>query len=103
MREFFLCIVLSLGVVAPIKNFTNYVNHLKSIQYALTEVNQILSLEELVLSTKFKKPQHYEIAFNNVGFSYNKDKDDLVFKRHLSFTVQKIIFTAIVGASGSGK
>ncbi|HFQ4608378.1 TPA: ABC transporter transmembrane domain-containing protein, partial [Staphylococcus aureus] len=77
--EFFLCIVLSLGVVAPIKNFTNYVNHLKSIQYALTEVNQILSLEELVLSTKFKKPQHYEIAFNNVGFSYNKDKDDLVF------------------------
>ena len=52
--EFFLCIVLSLGVVAPIKNFTNYVNHLKSIQYALTEVNQILSLEELVLSTKFK-------------------------------------------------
>ena len=29
--EFFLCIVLSLGVVAPIKNFTNYVNHLKSI------------------------------------------------------------------------
>ncbi|HBC4268459.1 TPA: ABC transporter ATP-binding protein [Staphylococcus aureus] len=100
--EFFLCIVLSLGVVAPIKNFTNYVNHLKSIQYALTEVNQILSLEELVLSTKFKKPQHYEIAFNNVGFSYNKDKDDLVFK-HLSFTVPENNFTAIVGASGSGK
>ncbi len=100
--EFFLCIVLSLGVVAPIKNFTNYVNHLKSIQYALTEVNQILSLEELVLSTKFKKPQHYEIAFNNVGFSYNKDKDDLVFK-HLSFTVPENNFIAIVGASGSGK
>ncbi len=99
--EFFLCIVLSLGVVAPIKNFTNYVNHLESIQYALTEVNQILSLQSM-LSTKFKKPQHYEIAFNNVGFSYNKDKDDLVFK-HLSFTVPENNFTAIVGASGSGK
>ncbi len=36
-----------------IKNFTNYVNHLKSIQYALTEVNQILSLEELVLSQNY--------------------------------------------------
>ena len=64
-------------------------------------MNQILSLEELVLSTNLK-PQHYEIAFNNVGFSYNKDKDDLVFK-HLSFTVPENNFTAIVGASGSGK
>ena len=27
--SFFLCLVLSLGVVAPIKNFTNYVNQLK--------------------------------------------------------------------------
>ncbi len=96
MRNFSYASYYLLGVVAPIKNFTNYVNHLKSIQYALTEVNQILSLEELVLSTKFKKPQHYEIAFNNVGFSYNKDKDDLVFK-HLSFTVPENNFTAIVG------
>ncbi len=43
-----------------------------------------------------------KLLFNNVGFSYNKDKDDLVFK-HLSFTVPENNFTAIVGASGSGK
>ncbi len=100
--EFFICIVLSLGVVAPIKNFTNYVNHLKSIQYALTEVNQILILEELALSSRFMEPQSYEIAFNNVGFSYTNDKDERVFK-NLSFTVQENHFTAIVGESGSGK
>ena len=100
--EFFLCIVLSLGVVAPIKNFTNYVNHLKSIQYALTEVNQILILEELALSSRFMEPQSYEIAFNNVGFSYTNDKDERVFK-NLSFTVPENHFTAIVGESGSGK
>ncbi|WP_309245667.1 ABC transporter ATP-binding protein [Staphylococcus aureus] len=100
--EFFICIVLSLGVVAPIKNFTNYVNHLKSIQYALTEVNQILILEELALSSRFMEPQSYEIAFNNVGFSYTNDKDERVFK-NLSFTVPENHFTAIVGESGSGK
>ncbi|PNZ61429.1 multidrug ABC transporter permease [Staphylococcus aureus] len=100
--EFFICIVLSLGVVAPIKNFINYVNHLKSIQYALTEVNQILILEELALSSRFMEPQSYEIAFNNVGFSYTNDKDERVFK-NLSFTVPENHFTAIVGESGSGK
>lgn len=100
--EFFICIVLSLGVVAPIKNFTNYVNRLKSIQYALTEVNQILILEELALSSRFMEPQSYEIAFNNVGFSYTNDKDERVFK-NLSFTVPENHFTAIVGESGSGK
>ncbi|MCS5217516.1 ABC transporter ATP-binding protein [Staphylococcus aureus] len=100
--EFFICIVLSLGVVAPIKNFTNYVNHLKSIQYALTEVNQILILEELALSSRIMEPQSYEIAFNNVGFSYTNDKDERVFK-NLSFTVPENHFTAIVGESGSGK
>lgn len=99
--EFFICIVLSLGVVAPIKNFTNYVNHLKSIQYALTEVNQILILEELALSSRFMEPQSYEIAFNNVGFSYTNDKDERVFKN--LFTVPENHFTAIVGESGSGK
>ncbi|MBU5909047.1 ABC transporter ATP-binding protein, partial [Vibrio cholerae O1] len=60
--EFFICIVLSLGVVAPIKNFTNYVNHLTSIQYALTEVTQILILEELALSSPFMESQSQEIA-----------------------------------------
>lgn len=100
--EFFICIVLSLGVVAPIKNFTNYVNHLKSIQYALTEVNQILILEELALSSRFMEPQSYEIAFNNVGFSYTNDKDERIFK-NLSFTVPENHFTAIIGESGSGK
>ncbi len=70
--EFFLCIVLSLGVVAPIKNFTNYVNHLKSIQYALTEVNQILSLEELVLSTKFKSLNIMKLLLIMLDFHITK-------------------------------
>ena len=70
--EFFLCIVLSLGVVAPIKNFTNYVNHLKSIQYALTEVNQILSLEELILSTKFRSLNIMKLLLIMLDFHITK-------------------------------
>ncbi|WP_323705509.1 ABC transporter ATP-binding protein [Mammaliicoccus sciuri] len=100
--EFFICLVLSLGVVAPIKNFTNYVNQLKSIQYAITEVRQVLNLEELEVSKAFKEPKNHQIAFNDVGFSYSNDKDNLVFN-HLSFDIPEKTFTAIVGASGSGK
>ncbi|UXR87171.1 ABC transporter ATP-binding protein [Staphylococcus felis] len=100
--EFFICLVLSLGVVAPIKNFTNYVNQLKSIQYAITEVRQVLNLEELEVSKSFKEPKNHQISFNDVGFSYSNDKDNLVFN-HLSFDIPEKTFTAIVGASGSGK
>ncbi|BCU51349.1 ATP-binding cassette, subfamily B, bacterial IrtA/YbtP [Staphylococcus auricularis] len=100
--QFFLCLVLSLGVVAPIKNFTNYVNQLKSIQYAITEVRDVLDLDELAVTDQFKTPQNHDIRFNDVGFSYSGDKDDLVFD-HLSFSIPQQTFTAIVGASGSGK
>ena len=55
--SFFLCLVLSLGVVAPIKNFTNYVNQLKSIQYAISEVQTILDLEELSQPEQFQQPK----------------------------------------------
>ncbi|HDH0874743.1 TPA: ABC transporter ATP-binding protein [Staphylococcus aureus] len=100
--DFFLCLVLSLGVVAPIKNFTNYVNQLKSIQYAITEVHQVLNLEELEVSKKYKHPQNNNIEFDNVGFSYTNDRDSLVFN-NLSFEIPEKTFTAIVGESGSGK
>ena len=100
--EFFLCLVLSLGVVAPIKNFTNYVNQLKSIQSAIVEVQHVLNLEELEVSNHWNVPQSNEIVFKDVGFSYTNDCKDLVFE-HLSFVIPEQTFTAIVGASGSGK
>ncbi|MCD9067450.1 ABC transporter ATP-binding protein/permease [Staphylococcus pasteuri] len=100
--EFFICLVLSLGVVAPIKNFTSYVNQLKSIQYAITEVREILDLEELEVAKEYKEPTNHKIIFKDVGFSYSNDKDNLVFN-HLSFDIPEKTFTAIVGASGSGK
>jgi len=61
--ELFLCLVLSLGVVAPIKNFTNYVNQLKSIQSAIVEVQHVLNLEELEVSNHWNVYQSNEIVF----------------------------------------
>ncbi|WP_346842646.1 ABC transporter ATP-binding protein [Staphylococcus lugdunensis] len=100
--SFFLCLVLSLGVVAPIKNFTNYVNQLKSIQYAISEVQTILDLEELSQPEQFQQPKNTNITFNDVGFSYTGESEDLVFD-HLNFTIPSQTFTAIVGPSGTGK
>ncbi|MGZ2417056.1 ATP-binding cassette, subfamily B, bacterial IrtA/YbtP [Staphylococcus caledonicus] len=100
--EFFICLALSLGVIAPIKNFTNYVNQIKSIQYAITEVHQVLNLEEMEISKQVKAPQNTEITFKDVGFSYFNDRNNLIFN-HLTFDIPEKTFTAIVGASGSGK
>ena len=99
---FFMCLVLSLGVVAPIKHFTNYVNQLKAIQYAIHAVDEVLNLDELEAVPQYEHPEGTEIAFKNVGFSYQNDPNDLVFD-HVSFTIPEKSFTAFVGMSGSGK
>ena len=94
--EFFLCIVLSLGVVAPIKNFTNYVNHLKSIQYALTEVNQILSLEELVLSTKFRSLNIMKLLLIMLDFHITK------IRTIWSLSIYHLQYQKIISQQSSG-
>jgi ATP-binding cassette subfamily B protein len=45
------------------------------------------------------KPKHFDIAFENVSFSYG-EKETL---KNISFTVPEKSMTALVGASGSGK
>ncbi len=100
--QFFLCLVLSLGVVAPIRNFTNYINQIKSIQYAILDVTTILEIDELPESKQPSLPQIKDIIFKDVGFSYHNTEQDMIFN-HLSFEIPERAYTALVGPSGSGK
>ena len=45
-------------------------------------------------------PRHHDVAFENVGFSYEKDEFKM---ENLSFAIDEGTMTALVGESGSGK
>ena len=62
-----ICLILSLGVVGPMMNFTNYINEAKAIEYALHDVSS--ELETPVLSDSEKDIEIKE---------FQKDKDKRV-------------------------
>ena len=81
-----ICLILSLGVVGPMMNFTNYINEAKAIEYALHDVSN--ELETPVLSDSEKD---IEI------------KDNTIELKNISFSVKQGETIAFVGATGSGK
>ena len=100
--EFALCIMLSLGIVAPLMKFNTFVNDLKGIQHAVTGADDLLSLAELPAEETPVKVDEYSIKFDQVSFSYTENEREYAVK-NIDLTFAEGQFTALVGPSGSGK
>ncbi len=93
----------ALQFAAPINAITNVTSQLQAAYASFGRVFEVFDLEsepkenEEVVQLQ---PQGGEIAFNNVGFSYDKKKPVL---RDVSFTVAKGSRVAVVGPTGAGK
>ncbi|GKX27766.1 ABC transporter ATP-binding protein [Vallitalea longa] len=102
-----MCLLLSLGIVGALTNFTVLVNDLKSIQFALRDAYEYVGIDELPNASKKKKLNSYNIQFNNVTFSYDNDNevknDDKSALIDINLNIKEGQFIAFVGASGSGK
>ena len=46
-QDLAMCLILSLGIVGPLMNFTTYINETKAIEYAVHDVDELLHVEEL--------------------------------------------------------
>ncbi|GMQ58841.1 ABC transporter ATP-binding protein [Vallitalea sediminicola] len=105
--ELTMCLLLSLGIVGALTNFTILVNDLKAIQFALRDTYEYVGVDELPNASKEKKLDTYNIEFNNVSFSYNEDDKAITENKSalldINLNLQEGQFTAFVGASGSGK
>ena len=100
--ELVLCIVLSMGLVAPMMGLTTYLNSLKAIKYAVSAVNEIASEEELPNASQDVAIEHYNIRFEDVNFRYKKENKENVING-LNCELKENSFTALIGPSGSGK
>lgn len=70
---------------------------------SLGRIDAIMQQKTLPEPERPKLPKGYEITFENVGFSYDSQKDALKVLDHVSCTILPQQLTAIVGPSGAGK
>ena len=97
-----MCLILSLGIVGPLMNFTTYVNETKTVEYAVHDVDKLLHVEELPDTGKSVDVQSKDIQLQDVSFSYDKESGKQVLS-HINLKIPEGKFTALVGPSGGGK
>ena len=101
-QDLVMCLILSLGIVGPLMNFTTYVNETKTVEYAVHDVDKLLHVEELPDTGKPVEVQSKDIQLQDVSFSYDKESGKQVLS-HINLKIQEGKFTALVGPSGGGK
>lgn len=77
-------------------------NNLAALFYLDIRINRMNEMESLPIQkgqTEFK-PEHYDIVFDHVNFSYETGKQVI---QNVSFTAKQGEITALVGPSGGGK
>ncbi len=105
--ELTMCMILSLGIVAPLTSFTVFVNDAKSIEYAVKDAAEFLNLQELETVNQPAELTQYDIELHNLSFSYGTAKTSPNIENSVLHAIYLKLpqgsFTALVGPSGGGK
>ena len=86
----------------PLMNFTTCVNEMKTVEYAVHDVDKLLSVSELPDEKTDVRLTNYDIHLQEVAFSYDQTQENNVLS-HISLDIPEGKFTALVGPSGGGK
>jgi ATP-binding cassette subfamily B protein len=101
MDTFLTIIILSLGLTGPIVAAMTFVDDLAVVGTNVGEISGILESEELNRPEKKVTLNNTKIVLINVGFSYEKDSEEVL--KGINLTINPGTVTAFVGPSGSGK
>lgn len=94
-----LAIILALAIVPPITKLSAFLNELKSMEFAVADADEFLTLPELPEVDEEARLDSHGIAFAGVRFGYGEEE----VIHGVSFEVPQGSFCALVGPSGSGK
>lgn len=95
-----MCLILSLGLIAPIITVMSYMDDIARVGTIVGEVAGILSWEELKRPEKDRgERKNYSIYLSNVTFGYHEKE---VF-HDINMQIKEGTVNALVGPSGSGK
>ena len=97
-----LCLMMALGIVAPLMSATAFINSMKSMQFAVKDTRELLDLPQLSQAERDTPLDGCSIQLKDVSFSYG-GSDGKEVLHHLDLTIPQGKFTALVGPSGGGK
>ena len=97
-----LCLMMALGIVAPLMSATAFINSMKSMQFAVKDTRELLDLSQLSQAERDMPLDGCSIQLKDVSFSYG-GSDGKEVLHHLDLTIPQGKFTALVGPSGGGK
>lgn len=97
-----LCLMMALGIVAPLMSATAFINSMKSMQFAVKDTRELLDLPQLSQAGQDMPLDGCSIQLKDVFFSYG-GSDGKEVLHHLDLTIPQGKFTALVGPSGGGK
>lgn len=100
-QDLVMCLILSMGVVGPLMNFTTYLNEMKTIEYAVHDVHKLMNVAELPDAIETVSLESHNIELKDVCFAYEQDGKQVL--DHISLTLPQGSFSALVGPSGGGK
>ena len=97
--SFISCIILSLGLIAPLIQALRYTDSLAMVDSTVKEIAKLLEAEEMNRPKNAVPIKENTIAFFHVSFAYS----DTEVLHDISFQAVPNGMTAFVGPSGSGK
>lgn len=92
-------LILTLGLAGPVMKLVEFSENLYTIVDTETKIHEVLAAKELPQPEQPAQLNGFDVIFQNVGFSYDKEK----VLDGVSFQAKAGTVTAIVGPSGSGK
>ena len=100
-----LFLVLAPGVSSPMMKLMYLGGNMRLISEGVNRIDQIFEQKPLVEPVNPKKPDRYDVKFDNVSFSYENLSEATRTEAlsQISFTAKEKEITALVGPSGSGK
>ena len=97
---FFSYIIIGLSLSNNLKAFSGQYVFFQYMKLATDKLINVYNEKEISYEFKVMPFKNYDIKFENVSFSYEKDKTVL---KNISFKAKQGTSTALVGSSGSGK
>jgi transporter len=97
---FFSYIIIGLSLSNILKAFSGQYVFFQYMKLATDKLINVYNEKEISYEFKVMPFKNYDIKFENVSFSYEKDKTVL---KNISFKAKQGTSTALVGSSGSGK
>ena len=97
---FFSYIIIGLSLSNILKAFSGQYVFFQYMKLATDKLINVYNEKEISYEFEVMSFKNYDIKFENVSFSYEKDKPVL---KNISFEAKQGTSTALVGSSGSGK